>query len=83
MQYGKDTSTHQSIRRWCRQFQATGLIFLVGKKDHVKDHVYRTKVRDLQILHTRMNEAIASVWREVEYRLDIVRATNGAHIQVY
>ena len=50
---------------------------------YVKDHVYRTNVRDLQILRTRITEAIASVWLEVEYRLDIVRATNGAHTQVY
>ena len=58
---------------------------------YVKDRVYRTKVRDLQILRARITEAIASVtpemlanvWREVEYRLDIARATSGAHIQVY
>ena len=57
----------------------------------VKDQVYRTKVTDLQDLKTRIRNAFELVtvellertWREIEYRLDVVRATRGAHIDVY
>ena len=53
--------------------------------------VYRTKVRDINDLHHRIIEAIntvtedmlARIWQEIEYLLDIVRATDGAHVEVY
>ena len=53
--------------------------------------MYRTKVTDLQDLKTRIRNAFELVivemlertWREIEYRLDVVRATRGAHIDVY
>lgn len=58
---------------------------------YVKDIVYRTEVRDIDNLKQRITEAIATInvgmlertWREIEYRLDVLRATNGAHIEVY
>ena len=59
---------------------------------YVKDIVYRTKVRDVSDLQQRIIEALdtaitvdmlARTWLETEYRLDIVRATNGAHVEVY
>lgn len=58
---------------------------------YVKDRVYNTAVPNLRILKDRIKDAIAtvsnemlsSVWQEVEYRLDILRATNGAHIEMY
>jgi hypothetical protein len=58
---------------------------------YVKDIVYRTKVRDITNLKQRITEAIATIdedmlqptWQEIEYRLDVLRATNGAHIEVY
>ena len=28
-------------------------------------------------------DMLARTWQEIEYRLDIVRATNGAHIEMY
>ena len=57
----------------------------------VKDIVYRTKVRDITDLRQRISNAIATIdeamlqqtWQEIEYRLDVLRATNGAHIEVY
>ena len=59
--------------------------------DYVKDIVYRTKVRDLSDLQLRIIEAIGTVtvdmiartWLETEYRLDILRATDGAHVELY
>ena len=58
---------------------------------YVKDRVYRTPVRDVETLQSRIIEVLATVndemlentWREIEYRLDILRATNGAHVEVY
>ena len=58
---------------------------------YVKDIVFRTKVTGLQDLKTRIQAAVATVtpdmlartWQEIDYRLDILRATNGAHVEVY
>jgi len=57
----------------------------------IKDVVYRRKVRDLVDLRQRTIEALEFItphmlintWQELEYRLDICRATIGAHIEVY
>ena len=57
---------------------------------NVKDCVYQTPVQDLVTLRERIVEAIQAVdvdmlqrvWMEMEYRLDILRATNGAHVEV-
>jgi len=53
--------------------------------------VYRRKVRDLADLRQCIIEAaelitphiLVNTWQELEYRLDICRATKGAHIEVY
>ena len=53
--------------------------------------MYRRKVRDLADLRQRIIEAVGFItphmlintWQELEYRLDICRATKGAHIEVY
>ncbi|KFM68381.1 hypothetical protein X975_26436, partial [Stegodyphus mimosarum] len=57
----------------------------------VKDSVYRRRVSNMDDLKARMTTAIASVdadmlagtWREIEYRLDILRATERAHVEVH
>jgi len=57
----------------------------------IKVVVYRRKVRDLADLRQRIIEAVELItahmlintWQELEYRLDIYRATTGAHIEVY
>jgi hypothetical protein len=53
--------------------------------------VYSRKVRDVADLRQRIIEAVElttphmqiNTWQELEYRLDIRRATTGAHIEVY
>lgn len=58
---------------------------------YIKNIVYREKIRDLNHLRNRINEAmttvnkdmLTNVWAELDYRLDICRATNGAHIEIY
>ena len=47
--------------------------------------------RDITNLNQRITDAIAIIdegmlqqtWQEIEYRLDVLRATNSAHIEVY
>ena len=57
---------------------------------YVKDRVYRTPERDVETLQSRIIDVLATVneemlentWCEIEYRLDILRATNEAHVEV-
>ena len=56
-----------------------------------KSNVQTTNVRDIDDLKQRISNAITTIdeamlqrtWQEIEYRLDVLRATNGAHIEVY
>ncbi|KAJ9587544.1 hypothetical protein L9F63_019024 [Diploptera punctata] len=58
---------------------------------YVKDRVFATPVQDLHDLRTCILDTIATApinildrtWQEIEYRLYIVRTTNGAHIEVF
>ncbi|KFM73428.1 hypothetical protein X975_25985, partial [Stegodyphus mimosarum] len=57
----------------------------------VKGNVYRRSVSNMDDLKARITTAIASLdadmlagtWREIEYRLDILRATKGPHVEVH
>jgi hypothetical protein len=48
-------------------------------------------VPDITNLKARITDAFAIItedmlentWREIDYRLDVLRATNGAHVDVY
>ena len=58
---------------------------------YVKDIAYRKKVRDITDLKQRTSNAIDIIdeamlqrtWQEIEYRLDVLRVTNGAHTEMY
>jgi hypothetical protein len=58
---------------------------------YVKNIVYQVKINDLQHLKACIRDVVAMVtpnmlqatWNEVEYRLDICRATKGACIEIY
>jgi hypothetical protein len=64
------------------------IFFLCG---YVKKIVYQVNINNLQQLKARITAVMATVtpnmlqatWNEVAYRLDICRATMGAHIQTY
>jgi hypothetical protein len=57
---------------------------------YIKHIVYKTLVTSLNEMMLRIVAAIETVtpqmlentWRETEYRLDILRATKGAHVEV-
>ena len=56
----------------------------------VKDIVYRTAIRGINELKQRTIDANAAIdedvlqrtWQEIDYRLDVLNATNGAHTEV-
>jgi hypothetical protein len=56
----------------------------------VKQIVYSAHIHNIQHWKQRIREAAASVtphvlgrvWQEMQYRLDVCRATNGAHIEL-
>ena len=58
---------------------------------YVKDRIFATQANDIGELRTRTRGVISTITGEIltrtlqefEYRLDIVRATNGAHVEVY
>ena len=53
--------------------------------------MFSTPVPDIANLKARITDAFAAVtehmlentWRETDYQLDILRATKGAHVEVY
>jgi len=58
---------------------------------YVKDKVFSTPVPDITNLKARITGGFATITedmlgntrRETDYRLDIFRATKGAHVEVY
>jgi hypothetical protein len=58
---------------------------------YMKNTVYQIKINYLQHMKASIRDAVATVtpnmlqatWNEVEYRLDICRATKGAHTKIY
>lgn len=56
---------------------------------YVKDEVYRTRVPDIQTLWQRITTVVESIppvmlantWTEIDYRLDVLRATKGAYVE--
>jgi len=59
--------------------------------EYVKDKVFSKPVPDIINLKARITDAFGTVtedmventWREIDYRLDVLRATKGAHVEVY
>ena len=53
---------------------------------HVSGKLNKHNVRiwGLENPHANREQAMLQrTWQEIEYRLDVLRATNGAHIEVY
>ena len=58
---------------------------------YVKDKVFSTPVPDITNLNARITDAFATItedmlentWRETDYRSGVLRATKGAHVEVY
>jgi len=59
---------------------------------YVKDKVFSTPVPGITNLKARITDAfgtkkaedmLENTWREIDYRLDVLRATKRAHVEVY
>ena len=58
---------------------------------YIKNIVYAEKIRNIQHLQEMITSAIETVtgdmiqkkWQKIEFRLDVSRGTNGAHIEMY
>jgi len=58
---------------------------------YVKEKVFTTPVPDITNLKARITDTCATItedmlentWRETDYLLDVLRATKGAHVEVY
>ena len=81
--------SHSPIAWPPRSLDITPLDFFLW--GYVKDVMYHTKVKDISDLKKRITAAVEAIdeemlkrtWTEIEYRLDILHATNGAHIEIY
>ena len=59
--------------------------------EYVKDKVFSTPVPGITHLKARIKDAFATItedmlentWREIDYQLDVLRATKGTHAEVY
>ncbi|GBL74033.1 hypothetical protein AVEN_230946-1 [Araneus ventricosus] len=58
---------------------------------YIKDRVFATPIAYVEELEVRIQAAVCTVtedmlkntWRELEYRLDILQAAKGAHVEIY
>ena len=58
---------------------------------YVKDKVFSTSVPDITNLKARIRDAFATItedmlentWREIDYRLNVLRATKGTRVEVH
>jgi len=58
---------------------------------YVKDEMFSTPAPDITNLKARIKEAFVTItenmlentWRELDYRLEVLRARKGAHVGVY
>ena len=41
------------------------------------------KARIADVFATVTEDMLENTWREIDYQLDILRATKGAHVEVY
>ena len=65
--------------------------FFLWGGGYVKDKVFSIPVLDITNLKARITDAFATITegmlentcREIGYRLDVLRATEGAHVEVY
>ena len=79
---------YKFIKKFKKCYQNNSFYILLW--GYVKDVVYRTKEKDISDLKERITAAVNAIdeemlrmWTEIEYRLDVLHATNGAHIEIY
>jgi hypothetical protein len=59
--------------------------------DYVKQCAYSVRINNIEHSKARITEAVHSVtpdvlhrvWQELQYRLDVCKATNGSHVELH
>ena len=46
-------------------------------------HNYKFEGKNNRRFATITEDMLGNTWREIDYRLDVLRATKGAHVEVY
>ena len=46
-------------------------------------NITNLKARITDAFATKTEDILENTWREIDYRLDVLRATKGAHVEVY
>lgn len=45
--------------------------------------IYHLRGRNIAVVGTVTPDMLGNIWQEVEYRLDLCKATNGSHVEIY
>ena len=69
-EYRRDPPDVKRIKDWYKKFTETGSV-----EDRKRSG--RPSVSDASV------DAVRDAWREIEFRLDVLRATKGAHVEIY
>jgi len=67
--FGKQPPSDNFIRRWYAQFQETVCVCIPELKERIRTDI-----------ETITADMLQTVWNELDYRVDVCRITNGAHI---
>jgi len=68
--FGKQSPSYSSNRRWYARFQEKGCVCIP-----------ELKVRIRTVIETITANMLQTVRNELDYRVDVCRITNGAHIE--
>jgi len=64
----------------------TPILWRYVKDKIVFDTIYRYykfEGKNKDVFATITEDMLKNTWREIDYRLDVLRATKGAHVEVY
>ena len=76
--FGKQPPSDNSIRRWYALFQETGYVRVCVC---VCVCIQELKVRIRTAIETITADMLQRVWNGLDYRVDVCRITNGAHLE--
>jgi hypothetical protein len=87
--YGGGLPDMKIIKAWFDKFLATGSV--LNQSGATRQSVSEEKVEEIHTAFQRSRDVISSVTpdmlertrQEIEYRLDIIHATSGPHVEVY
>jgi len=76
------TGVHMFVGFWMQNFQTGGLGEMVRQPGY-HDRRINLKARITDAFATMTEYMLENTWRETDCRLEVLRATKGAHVEVY